>query len=167
MGDDEVPTPADFLGHAGHLDAQAQDIEALHERLRGAQDAPTRRAGFRLDDIAGELRKAARELQQTAEDLARIRSRGAMSRPVCGAQWGVCPEHGNTLTSSGGRSWCRVPGCGRAWGWDRGGLPCTEPAVWRMCDQKGGEMRLCEGHAIAAREQVEGARLEPIADGST
>lgn len=68
MGDDQVPPPADFLGHARYLEEQAQDIEALHERLRGAEDAPTRRAGFRLDDIAVELRRVARELQETAED---------------------------------------------------------------------------------------------------
>jgi hypothetical protein len=165
MDDDQVPTPADLLGHAGYLEAQAQDIEALHERLRGADDKPTRRVGFRLEDIAGELRKAAAGLQVTAEELARIRSRNAMSQPVCGAQWGVCPEHGNTLSSSGGRSWCRVPGCGRSWGWDRGGLPCTEAAAWRLLDQKGGEMILCEGHAIAARAQLEGGRLVPMGPG--
>jgi hypothetical protein len=159
---DETPTPADLWGVAADLEKRAADIDTIHEQLRAAGDEPTRRVGFRLDDVAGELRRAAKEIQDTAEDLARIRTRGAMSRPSCGAQWGVCPEHGNTLTGSGGRSRCTVPGCGRSWGWDRLGLPCTEPAIYRLRDVKGGQMLLCNGHAIAARAQVDGAVLEPI-----
>jgi hypothetical protein len=35
---------------------------------------------------------------------------------------GVCPEHGNTLASTGQKAWCRETGCGRRWTCDRGGL---------------------------------------------
>lgn len=163
MSEPTIPAPADLWALAARAEELAADLEAAHRGLRAAGDEPTRRVGYRLDDGAGQLRQVAGEIQETAEDLARIRTRhGAMSRPVCGAEWGVCPEHGNTLSSSGGRSWCTAAGCGRSWDWDRGGLPCTEPAAFRVLDAGGREMLLCAGHAIAAREQVEGGRVEPI-----
>ena len=119
--------------------------------------APRRRPKVR----SGQLRQVAAEIQQTAEDLARIRTRdGALSRPTCKAEWEACPEHGATLTSTRGSSTCRV--CGRSWDWDRFGLPCTEPAAFRVQDREGKDMLLCAGHAIAAREQMEGATVQPI-----
>jgi hypothetical protein len=51
---------------------------------------------------------------------------------------GACPEHGNTLVSSGGKSWCRDPGYRRSWDHDRGGMPCTDPEHWRVTDRCGG-----------------------------
>ncbi|SRR5712691_6458839 len=73
---------------------------------------------------------------------------------------GRCAEHGATLTSTRGSSTCCV--CGRSWDWDRLGLPCTEPAAFRVQDREGKDMLLCAGHAIAAREQMEGATVQPI-----
>ncbi len=103
----------------------------------------------------------AAEIQQTAEDLARNRTRdGALSRPTCKAEWEACPEHGAILTSTRGSSTCRV--CGRSWDWDRLGLPCTEPEAFRVQDREGKDMLLCARHAIAAREQMEGATVQPI-----
>lgn len=114
--------------------------------------APRRRPKVR----SGQLRQAAAEIQQTAEDLARIRTwDGALSRPTCKAEWEACPEHGATLTSTRGSSTCRV--CGRSWDGDRLGLlglPCTEPVAFRVQDREGKDMLLCAGHAIAAREQM-------------
>jgi len=119
--------------------------------------APRRRPKVR----SGQLRQVAAEIQQTAEDLACIRTRdGALSRPTCKAEWEACPEHGATLTSTRGSSTCCV--CGRSWDWDRLGLPCTEPAAFRVQDREDKDMLLCAGHAIAAREQMEGATVQPI-----
>ena len=42
------------------------------------------------------------------------------------------------------------------------GLPCTEPAAFRVQDREGKGMLLCAGHAIAAGEQMEGATVQPI-----
>jgi hypothetical protein len=83
----------------------------------------------------------------------------------CRAEWGVCPAHGNTLSSSGGRSWCRTAGCGRSWDWDRGGLPCTEPAAFRVRgrgDDPGRWGPVCPGHTLAALDQLEGIELLPL-----
>jgi hypothetical protein len=162
-----VPAPADLWALAARAEELARDLAAAEAGLRTAVDEPTRRVGFRLDDDAGWVRQAARDIEQTAEDLARIRSRGAMSRPRCRAEWGVCPEHGNTLTSSGGHSWCKTSGCGRRWDWDRGGLPCTEPVAFRVRDQAGKVIELCAGHTIAARAQLEGAEVVPIEEDQT
>lgn len=93
-------------------------------------------------------------------DLARIAGRG-----TCRADWGLCPDHGNTLTSTGGHTRCRRAGCRRSWDHDRGSLPCTEPAAYRVRDTAGDETLLCKGHADDARHRLAGARLTPIGAG--
>jgi hypothetical protein len=77
----------------------------------------------------------------------------------CSAQWGVCPEHGNTLSSSGGRSRCRRAGCGRTWPASRLSAHCDEPATVIVADQAGGQLRLCAGHWSDARKRLVGARV--------
>jgi hypothetical protein len=72
---------------------------------------------------------------------------------------GVCPEHGNTLSSSGGRSWCRRSGCGRNWPGSQVPQHCDEPTAVVVADHAGGRMRLCAGHWIDARERLVGARV--------
>lgn len=42
-----------------------------------------------------------------------------MTLEACLIPWGVWPELGNTLTTTGGRTWCRAIGCGRRWNYDR------------------------------------------------
>ena len=83
-----------------------------------------------------------------------------MKPGACPILWGVCPEHGNTLTSSSGKTWCRDVECGRTWPYDRVGLPCIEPARWRVTDQHGGTLMMCDGHALDASESLEGAQVE-------
>ncbi len=73
-------------------------------------------------------------LLETADDLARL---AAVPAGACGIGWGVCPDHGNTLTTSGGRTWCRTPGCGRTWGYDRVSTPCAEPVTHTVLDAGG------------------------------
>ncbi|MBB3724566.1 hypothetical protein [Nonomuraea dietziae] len=120
-------------------------ITALHEELRQGDDA-VRRTGFRLNDAAGWARKIAQDLQETASDMARIAARPDDS---CAVPWGVCPEHGNTLTSTGGTTRCRT--CGRTWGYNRDNAPCAEPATHRLTDADGVEALICDGHAIDVR----------------
>lgn len=146
---------------AGQATDLAKAIRAVHARMRRADDDPTRRAGYRLDDVAGHLDQSAREITDTIHDLTHIAKRG-----TCAADWGLCPEHGNTLASSGRRTWCQRIGCRRRWDHDRGSLPCTEPAAYQVRDTAGGETLLCDGHAADARQRLIGARLTPISAGS-
>lgn len=117
---------------AASVDALAAKIAALHQDISTAEEAWPR-AGFRCSTAIGSLRQAAQELRDTATDLDRIAA--ATVPGTCGVPWGVCPEHGNTLISSGGRTWCRDASCQRTWDYDRSGLPCTEPAHWTVTDR--------------------------------
>ncbi len=156
------PTPFELRALAARAEELAAEIDAVHAALGRAGDEPTRHAGFRLSEGAGHVRQAAQGLAEAAHDLEFIRK--VRGRPHCGADWGCCPEHGATLTSTGGRCWCRAPGCGRSWDWDRLGLPCDEPPAFRVIDAHGGQVLLCSGHAIAAREQIVGGRVELLQD---
>jgi hypothetical protein len=153
-------TPARMRALAGQAEALAAAIAAAHGgfRARDSED-PVRRAGFRLSDAARQARAVAAGLHETAADLARIAARPPGS---CVIPWGVCPEHGNTLTSTGGKTWCTTPRCGRAWGHDRLAMPCAEPARWKLTDQHGAEALLCDGHALDARNRLEGAMVVPL-----
>ena len=81
---------------------------------------------------------------------------------TCRFPWGVCPMHGASLTSSGGRTWCRT--CRRAWGYNRLATPCGEAVRWQLTDQHGVSEAVCDGHAAAARAQLVGARISPLND---
>jgi hypothetical protein len=155
-------TPARMRGLAAQAEALAAAITAAHEDFRAVStdhEHPVRRAGFRLGDAAGQARATARDLQETATDLARIAARPDGS---CSIRWGVCPEHGNTLASTGGTTWCTVTGCWRRWGYDRLAMPCAEPARWKVTDLEGAEGLLCDGHALDARRRLEDATVVPL-----
>lgn len=131
-----------------------------------ARRAAADRALSELDDAAGVLRAAREALVEeirTATDrhLAADESR-------CSAQWGVCPEHGNTLASSGGRSWCRRAGCARTWPGSRVSRHCDEPAAVLVADQAGAQMRLCAGHWTDSRVHLVGSTVVQVlaADGA-
>lgn len=146
------------LSLAVRADALVAEIDVLHGDIRAADDEAVCLASFRSDDAAAGMRRAATDLRETAGHLGRI---AAAARPTaCRVQWGACPQHGNTLTSSGGKTWCRYGGCVGTWDWDRVGLPCTEPARWKVTDRQGGESVMCHGHALDARRCLEGARVE-------
>lgn len=155
-------TPAELRELAARVHELAVCIDAVQARLRAAGDESTRRVGFRLPDAAGWVRSSGRDLEATAADLDRIRGRRG-----CGAAWGICPEHGATLRSTGGRSWCSKSRCGREWDHDRAGLPCTEPAAYEVRDAAGAGGLMCAGHAAVARRQLVGARVTvlPAEDG--
>jgi hypothetical protein len=153
-------TPARLRELVAEAEALAAAIDQVKADLRADDSEPRRRSAFRLDEAAGQIRRAAEDLEETAGDLARI-----ASVQGCAIPWGVCPEHGNTLTSSGGRSWCRFAGCGREWNYNRGGLPCAEPVAWHVVDQEGTGFDACAGHAIAIRKELIGARMTQLASG--
>jgi hypothetical protein len=146
------------LSLAIRLEAFADEIDALHSDIRAARDEPVQRPGFRCDTAIGWLRQASAELQETADHLDRVAA--GMKPGACAVPWGVCSEHGNTLTSSGGNTWCRVAACGRTWTYDRVGLPCIELARWAVTDNYGSCSVMCDGHALDARKRLEGARVE-------
>ncbi|NUW32032.1 hypothetical protein HTZ77_11405 [Nonomuraea sp. SMC257] len=143
-------TPARLRDLAGRAQALAAEVRALagspaldsleREHLRAALHA------------ADWLDRGGEDLRRAAGDLARLRS---VPEPACGVPWGVCPEHGNTLSSSGGVTTCRV--CRRRWDHDRLGRPCQEPVTWKVTDRAGTVTKLCDGHVLAARAAVEGA----------
>jgi hypothetical protein len=146
---------------SARAEALGAEIDVLHGELTAARDEPVRWAGFRCEMASGPLREAAGELRDTAADLDRIAAAAAPG--TSSVQWGACPEHGNTLVSGGGRTWCRDTGCKRTWRYDRVGPPCTEPVRWRMIDQHGGAILVCHGHAVAVRAALEHMRIVPLA----
>lgn len=162
---DFTPSPAsDSADQARELaqraEALAAEIDALHLYIRAAGDEGVRRTGFRFDAARGSVRQAAAELRDTVADLDRIAASAAPG--TCSVQWGGCPAHGNTLISSGGRTWCRNATCEQAWDYDGVGLPCTDPVRWKLIDQYGDGVLVCHGHAVDARGRLESAHLVPV-----
>jgi hypothetical protein len=157
---DHPPAPPDPRDLAARAEQLAAEALAVRVALRGSDDRAVRHAGWRLDEIAGHLREAARELVATARDLDFIRD--VRSRPHCGADWGCCPDHGATLSGTGDSCRCMARGCGRTWDASRMSLPCEEPPAFRFEDATGNHGLVCRGHAVAARQQVAGARLLPL-----
>lgn len=139
--------PAHLRTLAGRAEALTAEVRAVyggapagsaeHDHLQAARQA------------AGQLARAAEDLRRAAEELAALRSR------QCGMPWGVCPEHGNTLSSRGGVSTCKV--CGLTWDYDRLGRACGEPVTWKVIDRAGTETRMCDGHVLGARAAAAGA----------
>ncbi|MFB6717226.1 MULTISPECIES: hypothetical protein [unclassified Streptomyces] len=84
----------------------------------------------------------AQALRSTATDPSR-----------CTVPWGVCPEHGGTLKSSGGRAWCTDLACLNVWPYDRLDAACTEPATHAVQADNGDRYVVCDGHALAAHVQ--------------
>lgn len=115
------------------------------------------RALDRLDEAARATAAARAALVREIE--AETDRMLAADGAVCAVGWGVCPEHGNTLSSSGGRTWCRRSGCGREWDGRRVDSHCDELAVVVAADQHGGTMRLCVGHWLDAQASLVGAKL--------
>ncbi|MEV0233385.1 hypothetical protein [Nonomuraea sp. NPDC050786] len=135
-------TPAQLRAFASRAEALTAEIREL---CGSAPAEPAEREHLRTALHAADwLARGAEDLQHAAEDLARLRS-----QPLCGFGWGVCPEHGNTLSSRAGVATCRV--CRRTWNYDRLGQPCREPVTWKVTDPAGTETRMCDGHVLGAR----------------
>ncbi|MFD5415243.1 hypothetical protein [Streptomyces nojiriensis] len=152
------PTPADIRALMADASTLQQRIRDLEERLRSSEE--TRHTAFRLDDAAGQIARVHEDLEKTAGELARVRA--VRDGSVCAVPWGVCPEHGSTLCSSGGKTWCTEPGCSRSWGYDRMNAPCGEPLTHQVTDAAGGSFLACKAHAMDASERLIGGTVTPL-----
>jgi hypothetical protein len=120
-------------------------------------------AGRALATLDAAARRLAGAREALVRDIQTVTDRRlAADESRCSAQWGVCPEHGNTLSSSGGRSRCRRSGCGRTWQGSRVSTHCDEPVAVIVADQAGGHLRLCVGHWADAQERLIGARVVQV-----
>lgn len=155
---DREPTPADIRALIAEADALQERIRNAEQRLAGSEE--TRHSAFRLSDADGRLTDVSQALEETASELARVRA--VRDGSVCAVPWGVCPEHGNTLTSSGGRTRCTQLACGRSWDYDRLGVPCGEPLTHKVTDAAGGSFLACKAHAMDATERLIGGTVTPL-----
>ncbi|MGW2016770.1 hypothetical protein [Streptomyces sp. NPDC001927] len=144
------------MAEADDLEGRIRDFRA---RLQTA-DEDTRGTGFRLEDAAGAIRHARDALSEGTSDLTRARA--VRDGSVCAVPWGVCPDHGNTLRSSGGRCWCTELACARSWGYDRLGSACGEPLTHNVTDAHGGSFLACRAHAMDADERLEGGTVTAL-----
>jgi hypothetical protein len=140
---------------AGRAEALTAEIRSLYLDVQAIESEPVSRVRTRYNAVADYVRQAAAALLETAADLERITT----TPRRCRVAWGVCPEHGNTLTTSGGKSWCRTVDCGRTWDYDRVSVPCFEPAGWTVADQSGGSSVMCHGHVYDAVKRIDGVRI--------
>ncbi|MEV1238557.1 hypothetical protein ACIBO2_45125 [Nonomuraea sp. NPDC050022] len=140
-------TPAQLRALASRAEALTAEVRALcGTALNGSPEREHLAGAWQAAD---QLARGAEDLQQAAADLARLQDQ------PCGLPWGVCPEHGNTLSAGGGVSTCRV--CRRSWTGDLLGQPCREPRTWKVIDRAGTETRMCDGHVLGARAAAAGA----------
>ncbi|UJW36900.1 DUF6292 family protein (plasmid) [Saccharothrix sp. AJ9571] len=72
----------------------------------------------------------------------------------CGVSGGIRPEHGRSLRSSAGTTWCTALGCERTWDYDRLDTPCPEPVWAELSFADGVTARFCEGHTRDAHMYV-------------
>ncbi|NEC32212.1 hypothetical protein [Streptomyces rubrogriseus] len=156
--DGPEPTPADIRALIAEADALQERIRNVEHRLAGSEE--TRHSVFRLSDAAGRLTDVSEALEETAGELARVRA--VRDGSVCAVPWGVCPEHGNTLVSTGGRTRCSQLACGRTWDYDRLGVPCGEPLTHKVTDAAGESFRACKAHAMDATERLIGGTVTPL-----
>ncbi len=137
---------------------------------------PTRQSFHRrrlvLDDKKGIRRTLTMDYRRGAAvpkpspELAPVGQQGIIK---CTARWGVCPEHGNSLRSSEGQTWCKTTGCGRTWDYDRVQQDCAEPAAYDVhgVDEPGNaRLRnsglMCAGHALDARIRIVGVKMTAL-----
>ncbi|MEV0314161.1 hypothetical protein AB0M50_53685 [Nonomuraea fuscirosea] len=143
-------SPQQLRDLAARAEALATEVRALCDSAPAA--AAERDPLQAARHAAGWLDRGGEDLQRAAGDLARIRS---LLERRCGIPWGVCPEHGNTLSYSVNVTTCRV--CGRTWERDRRGQPCQERVTWKVTDRAGTVTTMCDGHVLGARATTQGA----------
>ncbi|NUP03807.1 MAG: hypothetical protein HOV96_05495 [Nonomuraea sp.] len=150
-------TPAQLRDLARRAHELAIEARALCDaEPAGSPDREQLRAARHAADW---LDRGGEDLERAAGDLARSQS---LREQTCGMPWGVCPEHGNTLSYGANVTECRV--CRRSWPGDRLGRPCQEPVAWQVTDQAGTVTRMCDGHVLGARAVLQGAtfsRFDP------
>ena len=180
------PIMIDTAGGGRDTAPITRDVTAAEHAVRDARAAVTGWHDDRPGGAPWAARRAAADRALTALDNAARAvdaARAALIHDIeiitdavlaadpsrCQVPWGVCPEHGNTLTTSGGRTRCRWSGCGRTWPGNRVQAHCGEPATALIADAGGEQSRLCAGHWADARERLIGVRLVralPAPDGA-
>ncbi len=153
-----LPNPTAVTALARRAGRLAADLDAAGQEM-ATLGGDTRQVGYRLDAAGAAIRAAIDDLQAAGAALARMRRAAAPGR--CGLPWGVCPEHGATLVSTGGQTGCTR--CARSWDYDHLCAPCTESVTHLLADAHGGTLRLCTGHAHAARTTVVGGSIRVLA----
>lgn len=146
-------TPEELRQLAAAAEDLAWQITVARVSLNADVDEYRRRAGFRLEEAAGVGRRVAAELRRTADDLARL---DAIPADACRLPFLVCPEHGNTLRSTGGESRCSR--CGRRWPYSFD-EPCPEVVTHTATDIEGTSFGVCDGHAVDVRARMVGATV--------
>ncbi|MFC4116686.1 hypothetical protein [Nonomuraea zeae] len=140
-------TPEHLRALAGRAEAITAEVRALCD---SAQNGSPEQGHLMVARQAADwLARGAEDLERSAAELARLQAQ------PCGFRWGVCPEHGNTLSSRAGVSECRV--CRRTWTYNRLDQPCGEPVTWKVIDRAGTETKMCDGHVLGARAAAGGA----------
>lgn len=99
--------PAELRAPAADAEALAARTAEVAARLQAAPDDHLQRLAQPIAKATHDLSDYTDEVSRTAEDLARVRV--ARDPGLCDIPWGVCPDHGVTLHSSGGRAWCTDP----------------------------------------------------------
>jgi hypothetical protein len=147
----------DYSARTGILAARAEtlaaDLYALRRGVIAGGDEGVRRTSFRCDAATCSVRQAAADLRNTAADLDHVAASVGHG----------CPEHGDSLISSCGRTWCCDAACERTWDCDRVDLPCSEPVRRKLIDQPGDAVPVRHGHAVAACARPESTQVVPLA----
>jgi hypothetical protein len=154
-----VPSPGQLGQLAAVAEILAGGIDAANQGLLHGTDLESGRYWLPLEGAAEAVRRAAEELEKVAGEL--VRSMATAHGP-CEVGWGVCPDHGVTLTSTGSNVACRVIGCDRVPA--APSIQCTEPVAYRVVDAEGSAFLACTGHAVACRRELVGAVITLTAD---
>lgn len=123
------------------------------ERIRRGLPACGARCGSAATDPRGGIWTCTEPAGHDGDHIAGSYGRAVRTWRACAADWPVCPEHGNTIRSSGGRAWCRV--CGQVVLDGRCLLPASH---WVQQRQRGGIMRIscCDRHTEDAMRRITG-----------
>ncbi len=156
---ESVPNPGRLGQLAAAAEVLAGGIDAANQGLLRGSDLDSGRYWLPLQSAAEAVRRAAEELEKVAGEL--VRSMAASQEP-CAVGWGVCPEHGVTLTRIGVDAGCRVIGCHLPAA--APSIQCTEPVAYRVVDAEGSAFLACTGHAVACRRELVGAVITLTAD---
>ncbi|MFE9776506.1 hypothetical protein ACFYOV_33615 [Streptomyces sp. NPDC005931] len=120
--------------------ARRRGLASVHGEPARAPESPMPRSP--LVSAAGDLAAPAEQPPPTPQPSP------------CGLLGGVCPDHGRTLDSAAGRSWCVAEGCTRAWDYERKDTDCSEPRTFKVTTSQGDGLYACRGHAIDMCERL-------------
>lgn len=143
--------------------AELRDLaQAAHTLIERTKAAISVHPGLVLSGAIEYLGSFADAMTRVEDTL--LRREAGQADDCCAMPWGVCPEHGNTLRSSGGECWCRHPDCDLRWTYDRADTACLETATDEITDPTGQSLRVCPQHAADALSRIDGATRRPLGE---